>query len=37
MQDYEEGLFLYAVLFLGAYGKEILDYVVFGGGSMQRW
>nr|GEY51185.1 cellulose synthase-like protein G3 [Tanacetum cinerariifolium] len=33
----EEGLFLYALLFLGAYGKEILDYVVFGGGTMQRW
>nr|GFA62237.1 cellulose synthase-like protein G3 [Tanacetum cinerariifolium] len=31
----EEGLFLYAFLFLGAYGKEILDYVVFGGGTMQ--
>jgi cellulose synthase/poly-beta-1,6-N-acetylglucosamine synthase-like glycosyltransferase len=37
LQDSEEGLFLYAFLFLGAYGKEILDYVVFGGGSMQRW
>ncbi|GJR37353.1 cellulose synthase-like protein G3 [Tanacetum coccineum] len=36
-KDSEEGLFLYAFLFLGAYGKEILDYVVFGGGTMQRW
>ncbi|KAI3727754.1 hypothetical protein L6452_16374 [Arctium lappa] len=33
----EGGIFLYAFLFLGAYGKDFLDFVVFAGGSTQRW
>ncbi|XP_024994305.1 cellulose synthase-like protein G3 [Cynara cardunculus var. scolymus] len=33
----EGGFFLYAFLFLGAYGKDFLDFVVFAGGTMQRW
>ncbi|KAI3727757.1 hypothetical protein L6452_16377 [Arctium lappa] len=33
----ERGFFLYAFLFLGAYGKDFLDFVVVTGGSMQRW
>nr|XP_043640062.1 cellulose synthase-like protein G3 [Erigeron canadensis] len=33
----EDGLLLYAFLFLGAYGKECIDLVVFGGSSIQKW
>ncbi|KAJ9550097.1 hypothetical protein OSB04_022640 [Centaurea solstitialis] len=33
----EGGFFLYLFLFLGAYGKDFLDFVVFGGGTTQRW
>ncbi|XP_076895881.1 cellulose synthase-like protein G3 [Bidens hawaiensis] len=33
----EDGFFLYVFLFLGAYIKEFLDYVVFGGGPAIRW
>ncbi|CAH1415410.1 unnamed protein product [Lactuca virosa] len=34
---FEGGISLHAFLFLGAYGKDFVDFVVFGGGSMQRW
>ncbi|KAK9076639.1 hypothetical protein SSX86_004973 [Deinandra increscens subsp. villosa] len=33
----EDSFLLYAFLFLGAYGKDFLDFVVFGGGSSRRW
>nr|XP_043638791.1 cellulose synthase-like protein G3 isoform X2 [Erigeron canadensis] len=33
----EDGYMLYAFLFLGAYCKDFLDFVVFGGGPVQRW
>ncbi|GKD89727.1 cellulose synthase-like protein G3 [Tanacetum coccineum] len=33
----EDGFWLYAFLFLGAYGKEFLDFVVFFGTTTQRW
>ncbi|KAL7607688.1 hypothetical protein Lser_V15G10024 [Lactuca serriola] len=33
----EGGFSLHAFLFLGAYGKDFYDFVVFGGGSKQRW
>ncbi|PWA50681.1 cellulose synthase, nucleotide-diphospho-sugar transferase [Artemisia annua] len=33
----EDGFLLHALLFLGAYGKDFLDFVVFGGRTTQRW
>ncbi|KAI3710672.1 hypothetical protein L2E82_40461 [Cichorium intybus] len=33
----EDGFSLRAFLFLGAYGKDFLDFVVFAEGSKQRW
>ncbi|MFS7942056.1 putative cellulose synthase (UDP-forming) [Helianthus anomalus] len=33
----EDGFFLYVFLFLGAYGKDFLDFVVFGRRSTIRW
>lgn len=37
LQVSDDGFSLYAFLFLGAYGKDFLDFVVFAGGSTPRW